>query len=606
MGTGKLIPAAAYIRMSGRQQDKSPAEQRAEITKLAKREGCNVVEWFDDQAITGDSSVDARPGLAALLKAAKAGKFKLVLAWHTNRVSREDPMDAIGFYNKLRKAGVGLHTCCEGHIDLEDFAKQLLLFVNQKASNDYLLELSAKSLRGRIADAKTGCHNGGRAVFGMDRGLFDPTSKLVRRLQPGERAHLPGHQIRLLPCTDQGKIDAVKYAFKRFDSADLSRRQLARELEAKGFPSPAGWLEPVQCDTFLEEPPPMPARPNGVRRHGVSITRCRAETLFPATAKASAGRRKKHLPDAIALKMPIRASFPWPCSIGCRPSCRSRGTPAQTQSRISVVRADLLRALRAAHVRGRKRDEKQRPTVRVHARTLVQTYCNHNGPSSGCGRNPIDAKRVLSWLTQKLQEVYLGPGRDALVQEIRKQLKAEPKANKRDVTRLEKRAADLDKEVNRLVKAIRTLDADELVEELALVQAERERVKAELAEAGKLTAAVDLDAEAERIADRLWEIGERLGDSDPAILREVLRQFVSKITCRWEATDRQKRLRCRLIGGTVELRPQTPFSSPNSVYGGSGASQWPHTSLIRLLLMSSITNGMRVTSNSTAPLGWPN
>ena len=34
-----LIPAAAYIRMSGRQQDKSPAEQRAEITKLAAREG---------------------------------------------------------------------------------------------------------------------------------------------------------------------------------------------------------------------------------------------------------------------------------------------------------------------------------------------------------------------------------------------------------------------------------------------------------------------------------------------------------------------------------------------------------------------------------------
>ena len=34
-----LTPAAGYIRMSGRTQDKSPAEQRAEITKLATREG---------------------------------------------------------------------------------------------------------------------------------------------------------------------------------------------------------------------------------------------------------------------------------------------------------------------------------------------------------------------------------------------------------------------------------------------------------------------------------------------------------------------------------------------------------------------------------------
>ncbi len=117
-----MIRAAAYVRMSGRQQDKSPAEQRAEITKLAARERCEIVEWYTDEAITGDSSIDARPGLAALLTAAKIGRFKVVLAWHTNRLSRQDSMDAIVFYNQLRKAGVGLHTCCEGPIDLEDFA----------------------------------------------------------------------------------------------------------------------------------------------------------------------------------------------------------------------------------------------------------------------------------------------------------------------------------------------------------------------------------------------------------------------------------------------------------------------------------------------------
>ena len=105
-----MQPAAAYIRMSGRQQDKSPAEQRAEITKLAAREGCRVVEWQSDEAITGNSTTDDRPGLAALLAGAKAGRFTVVLAWHTNRITREDPMDAIVFYNQLRKAGVNLHT----------------------------------------------------------------------------------------------------------------------------------------------------------------------------------------------------------------------------------------------------------------------------------------------------------------------------------------------------------------------------------------------------------------------------------------------------------------------------------------------------------------
>jgi hypothetical protein len=184
----------------------------------------------------------------------------------------------------------------------------------------------------------------------------------------------------------------------------------------------------------------------------------------------------------------------------------------------------------------------------------------------------VDAALVLGWLTKKLQEVYLGPGRDALVQEVKKQLKAEPKANRRDSARLEKRAADLEKEVKRLVKAIRTLDAEELVEELSLVQAEREQVKAQLAEAGKLTDAADLDAEAERIADQVWTIGQRLGNSDPAIVRDVLQQFVYRITCRWETTDRRKRRRCHLIGGTVELWPQTPFSSPSSVIGVAAQS----------------------------------
>jgi hypothetical protein len=184
--------------------------------------------------------------------------------------------------------------------------------------------------------------------------------------------------------------------------------------------------------------------------------------------------------------------------------------------------------------------------------------------NSKCGRHPVDADIVMRWLTAKLQEIYLGPGRDALVREIRTQLRAEPKGNKRDVARLEKRLADLDREIGRLVKAIRTLDAAELVEELAVVREERVRVKAELTEAQKLSGPVDLDAEAERIADRLWEVGERLADSDPAIVREVVRQFVHKITCRWE-TAKRKHGRNRLVGGKVELWPQTPFFGADSV-----------------------------------------
>jgi hypothetical protein len=60
--------------MSGRTQGKSPAEQRAEITKLATREGFAIAEWFTDEAISGDSSTEDREGLAALLATAPAAE----------------------------------------------------------------------------------------------------------------------------------------------------------------------------------------------------------------------------------------------------------------------------------------------------------------------------------------------------------------------------------------------------------------------------------------------------------------------------------------------------------------------------------------------------
>ena len=104
--------------------------------------------------------------------------------------------------------------------------------------------MSAKTLRGRIANAKAGGHNGGPAVYGMDRGLFDADGHLVRRLQPGEYVRQAGHRVHLLPCTDQVKIDAVRFAFKRFDSADIGFRDLARSWKRRATRAQRQGLDP--------------------------------------------------------------------------------------------------------------------------------------------------------------------------------------------------------------------------------------------------------------------------------------------------------------------------------------------------------------------------
>ena len=555
--------AAGYIRMSGKGQDKSPAEQRAEIAKLAAREGLQVVEWFEDHAISGDSGTAERSGLADMLAAAKAGRFKILLAWHTNRISRESPMDALPIYNALRKAGVGLHTVCEGACDLDDFAKQLLLFVNQKASNDFLIELSAKSLRGKIANAKAGGRNGGPAIYGMDRALFTDDGRLVRRLQPGERIKMAGHHVRLVPSTDTAKLEAVRYAFGRMDTADLSFCNLARELEAKGYPSPrgTGWthqnvIRILSTKTYI-----------GTARWG-QTARGKYHQAVGQDIIATAGKdgprngHRKQPEDGIDCEGAHEAIIDLDRFNRVQAKLQ-RPAPAQPATR----RKDYpLSGLLYCEHCGAKMIGKRWHVRDRHGRVAypyVKYVCGSYAKFGvdevhTCGHHAIDAQKLLAWLVYNLQVELLGPGRDELVKEIKAQLQAQPKATGSDVERLQSRAAELDKQVGRLVKAIRTVDAAEVVEELQIVRAERDRVKAGLAQAGKTTHTEDLDAEAERIAGRLWTAGKKLQSTDPAELREMLHRLVDRIDCRWKRNPRDQRARYELIRGDVQLQPQTP------------------------------------------------
>jgi predicted aldo/keto reductase-like oxidoreductase len=387
----------------------------------------------------------------------------------------------------------------------------------------------------------------------MDRGLFDEGGNLVRRLQPGEHVRQAGHRVRLLPSEDQAKIDAVKYVFERFASADIGLRNLARELTAKGFPSPnnKGWTH-NDIRRMLRNPAYAGTSLWGVDAWG-KYHQAQGEDIVSTGNDKRRARRQKPEQDAIAVEGAHEGIIS-PDLFNRVQAKLPKSKPYQSKRKKDFPLSGLLfcehcgKPMYGQSARIKSGDKQYR-----YHKYVCSSYVNDLNPT--CDRHTIDADRVLGWLVGKLQEVYLGPGRNALVEEIRSQLQAQPKANDDDLERLKKRAADLEKEVNRLVKAIRTIDADELVEELALVQAERERVKAQRAEAAKLSTPLDVDTEAERIADILQDIGQRLTDGDPAVVREVLGQFVSKITCRWEPTGKACP-RSRLVGGRVELRPQ--------------------------------------------------
>lgn len=85
--------AVAYIRVSTSEQHNGPEAQRAEIQRWAKREGVEVVAWFEDIGVSGGAELDKRPALLDAL-ASLEGVGALVVA-KRDRLARDVMVSAM-------------------------------------------------------------------------------------------------------------------------------------------------------------------------------------------------------------------------------------------------------------------------------------------------------------------------------------------------------------------------------------------------------------------------------------------------------------------------------------------------------------------------------
>jgi len=293
-----LTAAASYIRMSSDKQERSPAQQKAEITKLAKVEGCYIVREFKDEAITGDSGPEKRPGFRAMLESAERGEFQVLLVENGDRIGRFNSMRGAEHYNRLIDAGIRIVTCSDGEIYLTTFEGRVVHTVRQEGRHAFLRDHSRKVVRGQAANAKAGNSNGGAPPYGFDRAQVDPSGKIVRRLAKKERSSVSEDRVRAVPCTDNAKLDAVRYMFNRFLAADIGYRALAIELDAKGFPSPTGkgWQSPAVA-AILRSPSYCGKVRSGARTMASYHTNAGDEIV--STSKPSGGSRYKPIEDAV-------------------------------------------------------------------------------------------------------------------------------------------------------------------------------------------------------------------------------------------------------------------------------------------------------------------
>jgi site-specific DNA recombinase len=150
-----MIRAAIYARYSSdRQKDRSIDDQIALCREVCAREGMAVISAFEDRAISGAGAIN-RPGFQALMRAAEARLFDVIVAEDMDRLFR-DQADYHNSRKHLDHLGIAIHTA-GGKVGRLDGALRALM------SEMFLENLAVHSRRGMEGVIRDGRHAGGRA-----------------------------------------------------------------------------------------------------------------------------------------------------------------------------------------------------------------------------------------------------------------------------------------------------------------------------------------------------------------------------------------------------------------------------------------------------------
>ncbi len=210
-----MTRTAIYARYSSDRQNERSAEDQVRVCRArADREGWSVVDVYSDLAISG--TTHNRPGLNALLAAAEAGSFNLLLTEALDRLSRNQA-DIATFYQRLEFAGVRIVTLSEGEIN------ELHIGLKGTMSALYIKDMADKVRRGMASTAAAG-----RIAAGLCYGY-----RRVIKLDPkGE----PIHGLREI---HPEQAEVVRRVYAEFLSG-LSPRTIAMRLNRDGIPSATG------------------------------------------------------------------------------------------------------------------------------------------------------------------------------------------------------------------------------------------------------------------------------------------------------------------------------------------------------------------------------
>lgn len=207
--------AAIYTRYSSDQQRDASIDDQIEVCKrYIGREGWQLIEIYDDRALSGSSTI--RPGYQRMLIDGEAKRFDVIVVEALDRLGR-NLADIAALHDRLSFAGIRLHAIATGevtpmHVGMLGTMAQM-----------YLSDLREKTKRGQLGRALQGRIPGGKA-YGYD--VVEPRT-VSRKAERGERR------------INEAEAAIVRRIFAAY-AGGSSPRAIAKQLNTAGIPGPGG------------------------------------------------------------------------------------------------------------------------------------------------------------------------------------------------------------------------------------------------------------------------------------------------------------------------------------------------------------------------------
>jgi len=571
-----LIPAVTYIRMSGREQEASPEQQRDEMPKLAAKHGCKIIREYFDPGISGDDTRKRKQFQKMIRDAEEKGDFAVILCWDQDRFGRFDQIEAGRWIFPLREAGVRLITTAQGAIDWTTFAGRLVYSVAQEGKHQFLLDLSRNCLRGRIKAAKNG---GGtsRPPYGFDRLVYDEAGSLVRRVPFGDKFRRPrGWRVQYAPSEDAEILAAVRWMFETFANTDCSVNWLVSEMNARRPPKmPAdGWTR-KGIVYMLTNPAYIGTRRFGDRRSGKYHEVGEDGEIVPKS-----GKRASKTPVAgtpILTPGAHEGIIPEPLFVRVQEKLVGRKKSGRRPQHNAYLLSGLLKCGHCGSNMSGDGSHNGNRAVRYYR---CADQARGKRPDCPCGR--IQQDRVEAYVLAYVRDRLFSPGAAEMIRQAIIQAAKAKQSFKTDTKALMARIAAVEKKIARGTENLLLASPEDYPDMSRLLKEWRDEW-ADLQEQIELKAISPDGTPPEQVADRamaqLARLQEVYKTGDPAGLRGILKQMIEEIPVWFEPYGKRKRL---LLGRIIKkthrgiigsIGESAPCPNPDACGGPSGESR---------------------------------